>query len=251
MDELAQEQQPHPQDQQNTANASGADINAGGRAVTVTMTEIINDFTKLMQLVNIAFNQDPDLSHSVKHERERLAAALISVAQFSRKYNALVAHRFFELGSAIADLNSGIQCDLLKPARSGSQRPPHSSQVWRARARVVLGLDALIRSGLTQAAAAKNIAKEFPLLKSLVSEKRCNDKILGIDLSQTIVNWRKKSPSWKNWEAVTVYKEGKEIIMEKLASNGNKDDLVAFANGQLKSAVDFCYTLHTARETKK
>ena len=99
--------------------------------------------------VSQAFEQEPDCARTAGDERERYAAALIKVAQFfSDQGSRRLGDRFFELSSAVAELNEGTIHPLLRPVRSPN-RPAEPSQRWRARARVALALEALIRSGLS------------------------------------------------------------------------------------------------------
>lgn len=144
------------------------------------------------------------------NERERYAAALIVVAQyFSSSAGRPIADRFFELASAIADLNNGTVHPLLEPVRPDN-RPADPSQLWRARARVALGLEALLRAGLNRSAAAAKIASHYSSVANLAGVKAKGSKL------QTIVfGWRRelKAGRVKNFEAGELFSEGsKESI---------------------------------------
>src|SRR5262249_10261700 len=152
---------------------------------------------------------------------DRFAAALHYIALFFGRFHAApIANRVFELGSMIADLNQGISNDLLTPSTPDNRRPD-SSLLWRARARVVIGLDALIRAGRRQSDAARDIERNFSELKKLVSAKRRSDGLVKVVLWKTIIDWRKRfaSGSVKNSQAMIEYEIGKELV-ENLASQG-------------------------------
>src|SRR5689334_24558012 len=93
--------------------------------------EFYNDTAK-------AFGQEPEYLRTPFNERERYSAALTAVARYFGKLGEQgISQRFFELGSAIADLNTGTVHPLLRPERADNRRAD-PSQLWRARARVVL-----------------------------------------------------------------------------------------------------------------
>ena len=202
-------------------------------------SKLIRAYLQLAQSVDHAFRQEPNLI-DVKNERERIAAALIYVANFFSTFRAPFANRFFELASAIADLNDGIQHVLLKPAHREANRPIDPSQLWRARANVVLAFDALIEAGLTRRDATNKIAR-VSKLNRLVGKKINvrNDVVTAQSaLSKTVVDWRKKFRSRnlkKNWEVDTFYEAGSELIEFMVAND--KDRLVDFANARLADAA--------------
>jgi hypothetical protein len=191
-------------------------------------------FAKLGKSVNQAFSQCPEMPASVQNERERYAAALYSVALFFDRCKSPFAGHFFELGSAILDLNSGAAVDsLLSPSRPANRRPD-SSQLWRARARVALALHALMRSGKTQSDAADEIEIKYQSLKGLVGHKA------GM-LSKTVINWHKEFTSRriKNWEASELFTLGKDILKSMHSSH----ELLRFARTELAAAVQFAKRL--------
>jgi hypothetical protein len=183
---------------------------------------------RLFGRLNRAFNENPDLPVTVESERQRLVGAVWSIAVFLGKggFDLPFAHRFFELGAAIEDLDLGIQGDLLKPVPQGGRRPADRAEVWRARACVALALEALTRAGRTRGVAAKEIATRFPDVGKLINSKRST----GGSVPKTIVEWRKKLPSVKNWQVNEFYALGNECIETLAASNSASDRLVQFAN---------------------
>ncbi len=210
----------------------------------------------LINSVHRAFSETSDLP-PLENEREQYALALQYIALFFSKFREPSARRFFELSMTISDLNLGIHGTLLKPS-TVEHRPPAASQLWCAKVRVVLCLEALILSGLTQKNAADKIA-DFPALQKLVSPKRNKDRVVKIVLSKTIIGWRKKLASdlaaavaaangeppiarahrrRENWQVTPFYKVGKDEV-ERLAKH-SKRQLGDFANAQLNAAVEFC-----------
>jgi hypothetical protein len=194
------------------------------RSLVLTRDLVIRLFGRL----NHAFNESPDLPVTVENERQRLVVALWSIAAFLGKggFDLPFAHRFFELGSSIEDLSLGIQGDLLKPVPQGSRRPADRAGVWQARACVALALEALTRAGRTRETAAKEIARRFPDVGKLINSKRST----GGSVPKTIIEWRKKLPSVKNWQVNEFYAFGGECIEALAASNSASDRLVQFAN---------------------
>jgi hypothetical protein len=202
--------------------------------VAFEQAEILEAFARLGKSVNHAFSQSPELPASVENERERYVAALYSVAVFFGRFKAPFADRFFELGAAIADLNSGTKHGLLTRSHV-DHRQPDSSQLWRARARVALGLYALMQSGETQGDAAKEIETKYQSLKALAGTK-------AQVLSKTVINWYKGFIARRivNCEAVELFAVGKQIVE---ALNGKNGDLRKFAEAQLVAAAELCGVL--------
>src|SRR5436309_9438264 len=129
--------------------------------------KFIEATTWLHRTVSKAFDQRPDYPRNPLNERERYAAALIGIAQyFTSVTGRPLGERFFELASAIADLNAGTVHPLLRPVRADNRRAD-PSQLWRTRARVALGLEALLRSGLTRNDAAAKIARQYSSIANL------------------------------------------------------------------------------------
>jgi hypothetical protein len=209
------------------------------REALIAVRDLVGE---LLKQVNRAFTEPSDASLArIDEERERYASALLSMALFFGKFGAPFAGRFFELASLITDLELGIRHDLLTPAIVNN-RPPDSSQMWRARACVVLALDALVRTGRPTAGAAAEIARDYPQLASLINAKK-KDNVLITNLSKTMIDWRKKFAARvvKNSDANDFYEIGAEI-MENLARDGDQR-LIEFANDRLGMAVSFCRVL--------
>jgi hypothetical protein len=196
------------------------------RSLILTRDLVVRLFGRL----NHAFNEGANLPITIENERHRLVGALWSIADFLGKsgFDLPFAHRFFELGSAIEDLELGIQGDLLKPVPQGSRRPPDRAELWRARACVALALEALTRAGRTREAAAKEIATRFSDVGKLINSKRSTGG--GGSVPKTIIEWRKKLPSVKNWQVNEFYALGIESIDRLAASSSAGERLVQFAD---------------------
>jgi hypothetical protein len=197
-----------------------------------TKSELLNALEKLHRNVARAFEQEPDYPRNPTNEREQYATALNSIAQyFSALVGRPIGDRFFELASAIADLNVGTVNVLLRPVRADNRRAD-TSQAWRARARVVLGLEALIRSGLDRNSAAAQLTRKFPRIAELVRAKARTSS-----LQTTIFGWRKRllAGRIKNFEAQELFSAGLEIIC---ALPKQDQHLAEFAERQLTEATE-------------
>jgi hypothetical protein len=192
---------------------------------------VIEAFVKFRQDITKALNQDPTLPLSPEHERELYAAVLIAAGQFvATTIDRGIANRyFFELQSALVDLNKDTVRPLLKPSPQHN-RPPDPSNEWRARARVALALDAFMRSGLSQKDAADKIAKNHSGLRRLAGKK-------AGDFATTIIGWRREFSARrvKNFEATELFAEGVHRI-GRLDAAGDLDGLRRFAANKLEEA---------------
>jgi len=176
--------------------------------------------------VSRAFTQHPDHPRTAPNERERYGPALVVVAQFfSGLGDRRIGDRFFELASAITDLNAGTLHPLLHPARADNRRAD-TSRLWRARARTVLALEALVRSGLDRKAAAAQLAR------SANAAKLAGAKSKTSSLQTTILGWRKGllERRVKNFEGRELLLAGREKIRD-LPKHDPR--LVEFAERQL------------------
>jgi hypothetical protein len=189
----------------------------------------IKALVKLERKLSQAFFQETDYATTPENERERYAAALVVVAQF---VGGRIGNRFFELASAIADLNTGTVHPLLAGVRVHNRRAD-TSQMWRARVRVAVGLEALLRSGLSRNAAAAKVATEFPSIARLAGPRAKNSTLRTI-----VFGWRKelKAARVKNFEASELFLEGIKKI-DRLATL--KDHRIReFAVSQLTLAAE-------------
>jgi hypothetical protein len=200
------------------------------RSDRTAKSKLANALEKLHRNVARAFDQEPDYPGNPTNERERYAAALVVVAQyFSSVAGRPIADRFFELASAIADLNNGTVHPLLRQVPPDN-RPADPSQMWRARARVALGLEALLRSGLNRSDAAAKIASQYSNIANLAGVKAKDSKL------QTI-GWRRelKAGRVKNFEANELFAEGIKRIDRLASPQGYRK----FATRQFAEAANF------------
>ena len=201
---------------------------------SVERIEVERGYAKLRGTVCQAFDQEPEYPRTPFNERERHAAAVAAVAQF---FGALghrqVGHCFFNLASAISDLNDGAVPPLFQAVRSDN-RHPDFSQLWRARTRVALGLEALIRSGgkLNATAAAKKVARKFPILAKLAGAKAIQSRLPAV-----LLGWRRefRAARIKNFEATELFLEGMRRI-DRLT--GQPARLCEFSANQLAEAIN-------------
>jgi hypothetical protein len=201
------------------------------RADAKRKAKLIKATGRLHQIVTQAFNQEPNAARTPFYERERYAAALMGVANyFTSLEGRPLGQRFFELGSAKADLNSGIVHPLLRPERADNRRADNS-QLWRARAHVALGLEALLRSGLTRDDAAAKLTRGSPAIAKLASAKAKNSKLKTI-----VFGWRQqlRQARVKNFEASELFSEGLRRI-EAMTNQPNA--LRQFSMQQLREAT--------------
>jgi hypothetical protein len=186
---------------------------------------------KLHRTVDRAFNQD---SATPSDERERYAAALVGVGQyFTSLVGRPIGDRFFEIASAIADLNFGTVHPLLKPERADHRRAD-PSQLWRARAHVALGLEALLRSGLDRDDAIAKLASQHPSVADL-AEVRGNRS----NLRTIVFGWRRefRANRVKNFEANEVFAGIERINLLKSAHDYRAFALHQFAEAARSSRV--------------
>jgi hypothetical protein len=174
----------------------------------VDMSGPLND---LVSGVRKAFDQESDL-RSTENDRDRYAAALIVIGKFISNFaGRAYGNRFFELGSAIADLNTGALHPLLAlPKQAGRPMP---SQIWRGRANVALALCALVGCKMRPSEAATDIIRKFPKVANLASP-RTRLSVNSDSLKKIMLEWRKSFSAGRisNDEAVELFAVGLELI---------------------------------------
>src|SRR5262249_24596590 len=117
-------------------------------------------------------------------EREPFIDALVAVARFARAVGSREAQwELTVLAYALQDLDAGRVAPVVRPTkRKGS--PPDSSVTWIKRVRVLIALDALQKSGMTQEGATRYIGSKYPKLRRLMTR--------GRDLPGTIMRWQRE-----------------------------------------------------------
>jgi len=159
-------------------------------------TDVTGSVIEMLEGVHRAFHQEPNAASDVERERERYAAALISVAKFFDQIECYKeGARFFELSSAIADLNAGVRLALLTPVNTET-RPPDTSSEWRAKASVVVAAEALIACGGQLKQVLVEISKDLKVP------------------TNTLANWRKEFRQDRigNAQARDLFVAGRDLI---------------------------------------
>jgi hypothetical protein len=191
---------------------------------------VLEAFVKLHQDLTKTLGQNPTLPLTIEQERALYASVLMNVAQFvATTIDGRIANTYlFELASALGDLDRGIVRPLLKPSPLRN-RPPDPSNRWRARSRVALALDALMRSGLDRTKAANKIARDKKL--RALAGKRARK------FPATIIGWRNEFRAGRvdDFEATVLFAEGVRLISEMEAA-GDFEALKKFAADQLRDA---------------
>jgi hypothetical protein len=179
--------------------------------------------------LHTAFDQEPNASPSVENRRERLSAGLRAVAIFIEKLvGPKYADPLDELASVLADLNVGAWPELVVPANYGTRRPD-PSQLWRARANVVLAIEAYIASGRRLSDVLTKFSTRYNSIKSLAGPKAGN-------LRGTLSGWRKefrRQNRVKNSEASELFAIGRDLIESR---KGDPAELRAIARNRLQAA---------------
>jgi hypothetical protein len=177
---------------------------------------------------------------SLEVERINCQNALTAVATFVAKFDKPQAKRFYDLALAFEALNRGRSVPLFNKAKV-FDRPQESPQLWIARARAVLAVEALIRGCEQQpTVAAKSIATHNPDLRELAGAKASKTP-----LYQVLLNWRKEFQR-KRWragrpkiegieEGPTVYQEGIRKI-DILLVEGRLSEVLAIAENVYESS---------------
>ena len=189
---------------------------------------ILEQLVKLRRGLHTAFDQEPNASPSVENRRERLSAGLRVIAIFIEKLvGTKYADPFDEVASVCADLNAGAWPELAVPANYGTRRPD-PSQIWRARANVILAIEAYIASGQRLSDVLEKFSTKHHSIRSLT---RGNTK----NLRRTLSYWRKefRQGRIKNSEASDLFAIGRDLIDSR---RGDAAALREIARNRLQQA---------------
>lgn len=141
-----------------------------------------------VQLENALFLARPDLA---PRHRWRYEAAITAIVRFLNEH-AVPAHilgEFLELALALIDLDRGVVHPMLAPAKV-SHRRPIRSDVWRARAHVVVAAECLIASGMRKSDTCRHIAKELLAARLTLANKEEAKKQRAIELfTKYVAKW--------------------------------------------------------------
>jgi hypothetical protein len=125
-----------------------------------------------------------ELGNVTGDQREECIETLVAFSRFAKSCDLSPAwKRLHELAQRLDDLKHGRVDPLLKPQKKGRGNVRDSRETWDQRNLVLVGLEALCRSGMNEQEAARYIAKKFPKVKSLVSR--------GSDIPKTILRWKR------------------------------------------------------------
>jgi hypothetical protein len=131
-------------------------------------------------------------------EREPFIDALVAVGRFARAVGLREAQwEFFVLAWALQDLDVGRVAPVVRPTKRKGGSPPDSGVTWIMRVRVLIALDALQRSGMTQEKATSYINSNYPKLQRLMSR--------GRDLPSTIKRWRRELEEAKQGAFLAIF----------------------------------------------
>lgn len=121
----------------------------------------------------------------VNNQRQRYAAALGHIAVYFDRIGEVetseIGKWVAKLAVALDDLTDGVTDPLF--VTKGSKRD--STRIWGARMQASLGLECLIRSGLSRQKAAKRAAKDYTSLARLMRGKTR-------DLEGSLLSWRER-----------------------------------------------------------
>jgi hypothetical protein len=135
------------------------------------MSDGVDPVTQLLLQLNRAVAAGE--AESPEKERARYIWLLSHIANFIKTIGGTIALRryFLDLAEALSDLDHGVTSPMLRPTNFGSGRRGDTSRMWEARARVAVGIEALVKAGMTRADAAKASLNDFPEIKRLMTRR--------------------------------------------------------------------------------
>jgi hypothetical protein len=173
---------------------------------------------------------------SWKYERARYVHALKAFSTFLGQVEA-PSYRvhLYRLALALDDLNHGAVDPLLRPVETGGTKKHNTSWAWCARAHISVGIFALLKAGLTRAAAAEYAARGFPEIKELAGLNRRIPSSTETKVLSWFDDFSKGGRSKiKNQQALAIFASGQQEI-EKLPPDAK--ELHSIANRSFASAV--------------
>jgi hypothetical protein len=159
---------------------------------------------------------------SLKYERARYVHALKAISTFFDQVEARShGEHFYRLALALDDLSHGTVDPLLRPVDTGGTKKHNASWAWCARAHISLGIFALLKAGLTRAAAAKYAATEFPKIKELAGLNRKIPSSTETKVLSWFDDFSKGGRSKiKNRQALAIFASGQQDIEKSPDANG-------------------------------
>jgi hypothetical protein len=170
----------------------------------VEMNDKSNAVNELVKDLGEAFGSP----RKTGEERHPFIEALIAVARFARAVGLHEAQwELTVLACALQDLDAGRVAPVVRPTkRKGS--PPDSSVTWIMRVRVLVAMDALQKSGMTQEKAAHYVNSKYPRLRRLMTR--------GRDLPGTIKRWRRELEEAKQGTFLATFAQHRIDMQEEV-----------------------------------
>jgi hypothetical protein len=160
----------------------------------------------LLRKLSLAFD-----SIGPQNERHGYIVALLAVGDYLMAHGANSRHvvKLGELASALSDLDVGTVRSLLQPAPVDN-RPTGPSNIWRRRAFVALGIEALITGGALRNEAADVAERTVKSIHDLAGNTKPRNAALS---------WNDELAKGriKNLEAVHIFQVGCETIGKTMA----------------------------------
>jgi hypothetical protein len=195
-------------------------------------------FGELFSVAEIGGKSPGDVSglSAKAGDRERYIDELTALATFIGTFNKASGKHVFELASKLSDLNKGRDDPLFEPAKVRVRRRDRST-LWQARARVVLAVEALIRTGTTPGKAEEIVIAQLHQEFFVPAGKKGKT----IKPSQTLRQWRKSFNNKRvsDLEGRIVFEEGLMRIKNAIAAS----DLAAIENIVQRTAQDISSTV--------
>jgi hypothetical protein len=189
----------------------------------------LNAFGNFLEALNQTFKHDLTDGRPYQYpsvtERSQYITGLRAVATFVGTFNKPIGARFFELSSKLENLEKGDDDPLFVPVKFSNRRED-MSRLWRARARMVLAIEALVRTGTRPAEAGQNIAARLgPKVVGFAG-----GRATGSPPNKILKNWRKEFGGRRVGDDVAqvIFDEGVARIDELLQA-GDRASVLAIA----------------------
>ena len=155
-----------------------------------------------------------------QNERRGYVAALGGISEYLISAGVDYRHacKLVDLASALSDLDDGIVRPLLRPAHVNNRRLTPSN-IWRRRALVALGIEALLKSGLSRDEAAGEAERNVKTICHLVAHRTKPTKP-----SKAALSWNDELGKGriKSFDAVHLYKHGARLIGKAMARSAHE-----------------------------
>jgi hypothetical protein len=186
---------------------------------------------KLINDLDRAVREQSSQRINATQRRQLYVWVLTKISIFIREIGTTKHSRlFYDLALALDDLDRGIVAPFLKPPVAHSAQ---SSEKWRARANVAVGLVALEKAGLGRDEAARYAVREFPDIELLKSVRSSNPTKAALSWRDDFAE-RRSEQRLKNKEGRSAFSSGVNML-EVLTA---KEDIKAFANQHFRIAAE-------------